>query len=89
MVLRIEVPEYASILNGRFVLAIKDKRAYNELWKDRSVVQGQCNAMKEPGFHDISVARQHTAKIVGLAAIFAFRIFSSNITQACLQPNGK
>lgn len=76
VVLGSEVPEDANILKGIFILATKEEGTDNEIWKARSAVQGQCDAMIKSINDNISVAGQHTVKmLVGLAAIFSFRIF--------------
>jgi len=86
IVCREEVPDNANILRGRFILAIKDEGTDREIWKARFVVQGHRDKLKKLLVHDISVARQHSTKIlIGIAAIFGFRLFSTDVTQAYLQ----
>ena len=81
-----EVPYDANVLNGRFVLAIKDANTDKERWKARFVVQGHRDKLKKSLVHDISVAKQHSIKkLIGIAAIFDFRLFSTDVTQAYLQ----
>jgi len=81
-----EMPEGANIMGGRFVLAIKDEGTDKEVWKARYVVQGYRDKMKTSLVHDSSKARQQSTRLlVGLAAIFDFRLFSTDVTQAYLQ----
>ena len=86
VVSRNEIPDISNVSNGRFVLAIKDSGTKRELWKARYVVQGQKDKMKLSFVHDTSTARQFSIKLlVGLAALFGFRLFSTDVTQAYLQ----
>lgn len=81
-----EVPNNASILGGRFVLAIRDAGTNREIWKARFVVQGFRNKLKELLVHDTSTARQYSTRIlVGLTSVFGFGLFSTDVTQAYLQ----
>eukprot|EP00171_Calliarthron_tuberculosum_P022102 IDg22102t1 len=78
--------EDPNILGGRFVLSIKDEGSKREVWKARFVVQDYRNKMKTCPVHDISTARHHSIRmLIGLAAIFGFRLFSTDVTQAYLQ----
>ena len=71
---------------GRFVLAIKDEGTDKEVWKARFIVQGYRDKLKTSLVHDTSTARQYSIRILtGLAAIFGFRLFSTDVTQAHLQ----
>ena len=86
IVCRSEVPDDANILGGRFVLAIKDEGTNREIWKARFIVQGHLDGLKNWLVHNISVIRQHAIKmLVGIAAIFGFQLFSTDVTQAYLQ----
>lgn len=90
IVCRNEVPSNANILNGRFVLAIKDEGKNKEVWKARYVVEGHRDSMRQSLVHNTTVARQQSTKlVVGIAAIFGFNLFSSDITQAYLQNSEK
>ena len=83
---RNEIPDNANVLNGRFVLTIKDSGTKSEVWKARYVVQGHKDKMKRSFVHDTSNARQFSIKLlVGIAALFGFRLFSTDVTQAYLQ----
>lgn len=86
MVLQSEAPEHADILKGKFVSAIEDEGTDNEMWKYRFVPQGHCDAMKKSLVPDMSVAKQHTTKMLpGLEDAFDFRNCSSDVTQAYVQ----
>ena len=81
-----EVPENANVMGGRFVLAIKDDGTDKEVWKARFIVQGYRDKLKTSLVHDRSTARQYFVRIlIGLAAIFGFRLFSTDVTQAYMQ----
>jgi hypothetical protein len=81
-----EVSYNASILGGRFVLAIKDEGTDKEVWKARFVVQGYRDHLKASLVHETATSRQHSSRaLVGLAAIFGFNLFSTDVTQAYLQ----
>ena len=86
VILKSEMSPNPNILGGRFVLAIKDAGTDKEKWKARFVVQGHRDKYKTSLVHDSPTARQHSTRIiVGLAAIFGFRLFSTDVTQAYLQ----
>lgn len=81
-VLRRKVSKVPNILKGRIVLAIKDNGTDNEIWKCILVVQGYRNSMNKSLVYDISMAKEHTTKmLVGLAAVFGFRIFQVMLLQ--------
>ena len=81
-----DLPKDANIMGGRFVLAIKNEGTKDEVYKARFVVQGYRDKMKTSLVHDSATSRQVSARIlVGLAAIFGFRLFSTDVTQAYLQ----
>jgi hypothetical protein len=81
-----EVSDNANILEGRFVLAIKDEGTDKEVWKERFVVQGYRDHLKTSLVHVTATSRQHSSRVlVGLAAIFGFNLFSTDATQAYLQ----
>ena len=81
-----DLPQDANIMGGRFVLAIKNEGTKDEVYKARYVVQGYRDKMKTSLVHDSATSRQISTRIlVGLAAIFGFRLFSTDVTQAYLQ----
>jgi Reverse transcriptase (RNA-dependent DNA polymerase) len=86
VVLRDEMPENPNIMGGRFVLTIKDSGTSKEIYKARYVVQGFRDKKKTSLVHDASTSKQQSTKLlIGLAAIFGYRIFSTDVTQAYLQ----
>ena len=86
IVMKDEVLKDANIMGGRFVLAIKDQGTSKEVWKARFIVQGYKDKLKTSLVHNSPTSRQYSTRIlVGLAAIFGFRLFSTDVTQAYLQ----
>ena len=86
IVLKDEVPADANVLGGRFVLAIKDEGTRNEVWKARFVVQGYRDKLKTSLVHNNPNVRPHSVRLlIGLASVFGFRLFSTDVTQAYLQ----
>lgn len=86
MVNRKDVSKTSNILNGRFILSIKDERTSGEVWKARFVAQGRKDNMKQFLEHSKSGARQQSKKLLdGMAAIFEFRLFATDVAQAYLQ----
>jgi hypothetical protein len=73
--------------HGRsFVLAIKDSGTSKEIYKARYVVQCFRDKKKTSLVQDASTSKQQSMKLViGLATIFGYRIFSTDVTQAYLQ----
>ena len=56
------------------------------MYKARYVVQGYTDKLKSSLVHENRTARQFSVKIlVGLAAVFDFRLFSTDVTQAYLR----
>ena len=73
-------------MKGRFVLAIKDSGTDKEIWKARYAVQGYKDNLKQSLFHDTNTARNYSVRmLVGLASLFGFRLYSTDVTQAYLQ----
>jgi hypothetical protein len=81
-----EVSDNANMLGERFFLAIKDEGTDKEVWQAHFVVQGYCDHLKTSLVHDTATSRQRSSRVqVGLAAIFGFNLFSTDVTQAYLQ----
>ena len=71
-----EVPRNANNKGGRFVLTIKNSGTNKEVYKVRCVGQGSADKLKSSLVHDNPTARHFSVKIlVGLAAVFDFRLF--------------
>ena len=86
VVLKEEVPDDANILGSRFVLTIKDTGNEIEIWKARFVVQGHREKMKNSLVHDIATIKNKSVRLlIALAAIFGFRLFSTDISQSYLK----
>lgn len=86
LVWRDEVPDHANNLDERLELAIKDSGTGHEVWKARFFVQCHRDKMKEFPVLDTSTFRQHSTRIlIGLATIFCFKMFSTDVTQTYLQ----
>jgi Reverse transcriptase (RNA-dependent DNA polymerase) len=85
-VLKPEIPANANVFRGRFVLTIKDSGTDNEIFKARYVARGFNDIGKAHLIHDSPISKaESTRMIVSLAAIFGFRISSSDVTQAYIQ----
>jgi Reverse transcriptase (RNA-dependent DNA polymerase) len=84
--LKDEMPENPNIMSCRFVLTIKDSSTSKERCKARYVVQGFRDKKKTSLVNDASTSKQQSTKLlIGLAAIFGYRILSTDVTQAYLQ----
>jgi Reverse transcriptase (RNA-dependent DNA polymerase) len=81
-----ELPTGANVLNGRFVVTIKDVGTEKEIYKARYVVQGHRDKEKTSMVHHNTTARQQSTRLlIGLAAIFGFRVCTHDVQQAYLQ----
>jgi hypothetical protein len=86
VVLKEELEPDANIMSGRFVLSIKNSGTNEEMLKARFVAQGYRDKAKTSLVHDAALARQSSARVlVGLAAVFGFRLYSTEVQQAYLQ----
>jgi hypothetical protein len=84
--LRSELPSSANVLDGRFVMTIKDTGTDRECVKARYVIKGHKDVEKQWLVHNSPSLRQGSIKLlVALAAIFGFRIWSLDVSQAYLQ----
>jgi hypothetical protein len=88
-VLKSEIPANANVLRGRFVLTIKDSGTDNELFKARYVARVFNDIGKAHLIQNSPVSKaESTRMILSLAAIFGFRISSSDMTQVYIQSVG-
>jgi Reverse transcriptase (RNA-dependent DNA polymerase) len=86
VVLKDEMPENPNIMGGRFVLTIENSGTSKEIYKARYVFQGFRYKNKTSLVHDASTSKlQSTKLLIGLAAIFGCRIFSTDVTQPYFQ----
>ncbi len=73
------------MLGGQFVLAIKNKNTGEMYYKARYVVQGHNDREKKRLVNNSTNLRQISVRtITALAAIFGFRIWSHDVSQAYL-----
>ena len=80
------VPKGSNILNGRFLLAVKNKGTEDEAYKARFVVQGHRDREKNLLVHNSPNIRQSSVRtLVSVAAINGFDIWSHDVSQAYLQ----
>ena len=86
VVIREEVPKGSNIINGRFVMAIKDTETNKPYFKARFVAQGHRDKEKSVLVHNSKTVRQSSIRILlALAALFGFRIWSLDVNNAYLQ----
>lgn len=86
VVCREDVPTGANILGGRFILAIKNVNTDEEVYKARFVVQGHTDIEKNLLVHNNTNLRQSSVRVlVEIAAVFGFRLWSQDVSQAYLQ----
>lgn len=86
LILKEEVPPKANILGTRMILAIKNKNTDQELFKARLVVQGHRDKDKHKLVHPTTTLRHSSIRMLTtIAAMFGFRLWSQDVTQAYLQ----
>lgn len=75
-------------MNERFVLFINDEEK-NEIWEARFAVREYHDKLKTSLVHHSDKIRQNCVKMqIGVATIFGFRIFSTDVTKAFLRSAG-
>jgi Reverse transcriptase (RNA-dependent DNA polymerase) len=80
------MPDNANLLNGRYVITIKDIGTQRELYKALYAVQGHRDKEKTSMVHQNTTAKQQSTRLLtGLAAIFCFRVCTHAVQQAYLQ----
>lgn len=86
VVLKEDVSDNANVRGGRSVLAIKDKGSENKVYKARYVTQGHKDVEKPFLVHNSSNIKQNSVRLsLSLVALFGFRIWSPDVSQAFLQ----
>lgn len=84
------MPAKANVLGDPFVLCIKNIGSKSEVYKARYVVQGQRDKEKNWQVHPSTNLRQSSVRLtMSLEAVFEFRIWSYDVTQAYLQADDK
>jgi hypothetical protein len=90
VVMREEIPAGANIIGSRFVMALKNTETVQPMWKARFVAQGHTDAERHTLLHDATSLRQTSIRlIVALAAMFGFKVWSGDVSQAYLQAVGR
>ena len=90
VVLREEIPEGSNIINGRFVMSIKDVETNKPYFKARFVAQGHRDKEKSMLVHNTTTVRQSSIRILlSLAACFGFQIWTIDVNNAYLQSASK
>ena len=86
IVLKEDVPKTANVLGGRFVLTVKNSNTDDEVHKARFVVQGHTDNEMNLLVHNSTNLRQGSISVlVAIAAVFGFRLWSQDVSQAYLQ----
>lgn len=86
VVLKEDIPKDANVLNGSFVLTIKNVNKNEEIFKARYVVQGHKDNWKNFLTHNSTNMRQSSSQLMMvIASTFDFRVWSHDRKQAYLQ----
>lgn len=81
-----DIPPDANVIGGRFVLCIKNAETKEPLYKARFIAQGHMDRDKRSIVHNSTTLQQTSIRVIlAIAAIFGFRIWSTDITQAYIQ----
>lgn len=90
VVLKEDVPPNVNILEGLFVLALKNIGNNNEKFKVCFVMPRRTDAEKNMPVHNSSNVKQQSARLlIVLAAIFGFRVWIQDVSQELLQSASK
>lgn len=80
------MPNIDNVLNRRFILASNGEETNKKVWKTRLFVPGHRSKRKTSLVHDTFVSKHKSTKLlIGLASMFEFRTFSTDVIQAYLQ----
>lgn len=86
IVLMEDIPKNSNVMNGRFVMAIKDIETDKPFYKARFVVQGHRDREKDNLVHNSTTVRHSSIRtMVAMAALFGFRIWTQDVTNAYIQ----
>lgn len=81
-----DIPDDANIMTGHFVITIKNVETNEPIFKARYVIHGNQDDEKDILVHNSTTIRQVSTKIIlCLAAIFGFRVWNDDVSQAYLQ----
>lgn len=70
---RSKVPLHDNIHGGRLVLAIKDEGTERQVWKERFILQGYCDKIKNSIVHDTAKEeKKYNRVLISLATCFYF-----------------
>lgn len=90
IVLAEDIPLNANVMNGRFVMDIKDVETNKPFYKARFVVQGHRDQYKENLVHNSTKVRHSSIRtIVAIAALFGFRICTQDVANTYIQSVSK
>lgn len=83
---RDQVPRDANVLNGRFVLSIKNEGTTEEKEKARFVVQGHKDKEKNFLVHNSNTSKQASTRLIAsISSLFNFTIWTCDVSQAYTQ----
>ena len=83
IVVREEIPRNLNILDGRFILVIKNPNTREEIYKARFVVQGHRDRDKAFLVHASPNLRQESVRpLFAIASIMGFSVWNQDTSQA-------
>eukprot|EP00172_Hildenbrandia_rubra_P002703 Plantae.Rhodophyta-Hildenbrandia_rubra.ctg377.p1 GENE.Plantae.Rhodophyta-Hildenbrandia_rubra.ctg377~~Plantae.Rhodophyta-Hildenbrandia_rubra.ctg377.p1 ORF type:complete len:401 (+),score=59.34 Plantae.Rhodophyta-Hildenbrandia_rubra.ctg377:339-1541(+) len=81
-----DAPKNASILKGRFALAIKEPNAAEERFKAKYVIKGHLDSEKKKMVNEAPTALRHSARLlIALASTRTYPIWARDVKQARMQ----
>lgn len=90
IVLRSEIPSNANKLSCRYALAIKEPGTDREIWKARLVIGGHKDIEKHIMVRSSTTVQQQSLRmLLALAAIFGWKIWTQDISQAFVKSAGE
>lgn len=86
VVFKEDIPAVANVIDGTFVLSLKNTETEKETYKARFLVQGRRDVEKNILLHSSTNIKQSSVRLfVALAAVFGFRIWSQDVSEVYLQ----